>query len=220
MAPGARESLSGRSSKGRAEQGGTGLEKVERYARGRYRHWDQRWLSHREQHLVDRLFRRYHLHGSILDAPVGYGRFLALLGGYGPVYALDANFYAVLYQLRGYGLARGSVNGLAEALPFRDHSFDIVFSVRLLQHIHGHAQRLAIFRELKRVSRSWVVVSLYLSSPVHRLFRRVVKQPSRITMLTRQELAEEARAAGLRLQVITSVLPGLHAHRICLFTTH
>ena len=196
----------------------TGLDQVGHYARTRYRHWDQRWLDRREQRLVRDLFTRYGLRGQVLDAPVGYGRFQPLLAEFGAVHALDFNFYAALYQLKRLGLARGSVTGAAEALPFKGDSFDVVFSFRLLQHMHEPDERRAIFREFCRVSRQWVVVSLYLMSLGHRLHRRLVKQPSRITMLTRREMLAEAEGAGLTLVRIASVLPGLHAHHVCLFS--
>ena len=193
------------------------LEQVERYARKRYRHRDQRWISRREEHLVAGLFTRYRLGGPILDVPVGYGRFQALLARYGPLQALDFNYYAVLYQRNELGLARGSVTGLAESLPYRDGSFETVFSLRLLQHIHERDQRVAILGEFRRVSRRWVVASLYLQTALHVLHRRVFRQPSRITMLSRRALLEEAGLAGLKLVQLVSVVPGLHAHRICLF---
>ncbi len=84
--------------------------------------------------------------------------------------------------------------------------------------MHEPDERRAIFREFGRVSRQWVVVSLYLMSLGHRLHRRFVKQPSRITMLTRREMLAEAEGAGLTLVRIASVLPGLHAHHVCLFS--
>lgn len=194
------------------------LEQVERYAHKRYRHWDQRWISNRESRIVSRLFRRYQLRGPILDVPVGYGRFQAFLAAYGPVQALDFNYYAVLYQEQRLGISRASVNGLAEKMPYRDNSFEIVFSMRLLQHIHEPDQRIAILREFRRVSRRWLVVSLYLQAPIHSLHRRISQPTSRITMLTQEQLGEELDAGGVRLESITSVVPGVHAHRICLLS--
>lgn len=196
----------------------TNLDQVDHYARTRYRHWDQRWLDRREQSIVRELFARYELRGRILDAPVGYGRFQPLLADFGAVHALDINYYAALYQLKHLGLARGSVAGAAEALPFKADSFDVVFSFRLLQHMHEPEERRAIFREFSRVSRRWVIVSFYLTSLVHRLYRRLVQQPSRITMISRREMLAEARGAGLTLIRNVSVLPGLHAHHVCLFS--
>lgn len=194
------------------------LDQVERYARERYRHLDQRWLSLREERLIARIFTRFNLEGSILDVPVGYGRFQELLHGYGPVHALDANYYALLYQRKDKGLAKSSVTGRAQELPFSDSSFEIVFSLRLLQHISDRDQRLAMLNEFSRVSRRWVLLSLYIHTPLHLLHRRIAKRPSRITMLSYDRFIEEVQEAGLRLVKMVSVLPGLHAHRICLLS--
>ncbi len=194
------------------------LQEVERYARKRYRHWDQRWLHRREQRLVAELFADHGLGGTILDAPVGYGRFQAQLAQFGQVHALDANTFALLYQRSTPGLAKSSSAGRAEGLPYRDDSFDVVFSLRLLQHIHERDERIAILEEFKRVSRRWVLASLYLRTALHRLHRRMVRQPSRITMLSRHDLEYEAATAGLALVQVRAVLPFLHSQRLCLFT--
>ncbi len=195
------------------------LDQVERYANRRYRHWDQRLISRREQRLVRRLFTRNGLAGQILDAPVGYGRFQRLLSEFGPVKALDFNYFAALYQLQRAGLATDAVTGLAEKLPFKDQSFDVIFSFRLLQHMHDADERIAIYREFKRVSRRWVVLSYYRKKVVHRLQRLLIRQPSRITMLSREEFLAETVSAGLSLVSSVAVAPGLHAHQISLFTT-
>ncbi len=194
------------------------LDQVERYANRRYRHWDQRLISRREQRLVQRLFAGNGLGGEILDAPVGYGRFQPLLSRFGPVKALDFNYFAALYQLQRAGLASDAVTGLAEKLPFKDQSFDVIFCFRLLQHMHTADERIAICREFKRVSRRWVVLSHYQKKAVHRLQRLLFRPPSRITMLSREEFRAETTLAGLSLVSSVAVVPGLHAHHISLFT--
>lgn len=117
------------------------LDQVAHYASTRYRHWDQRWME------------KYHMGGEILDAPVGYGRFQPLLSAYGDVYALDFNYYAALYQTKRRGLPPRVVTAVAEQMPFKDDAFYLVFSFRLLQHMHEPGERRAIFSEYARVSR-------------------------------------------------------------------
>ena len=195
------------------------LDQVERYARRRYRHWDQRQVNQREQRLVRKLFKRHELGAQILDAPVGYGRFQQLLNEFGTVKALDFNYYAALYQLQRIALASDAVTGLAEALPFQDSSFDLIFSFRLMQHMHHSSEHRAIYREFKRVSRRWVVISHYQKTTIHRLHRLLFRQPSRITMQSRAELLAETSQAGLSLIQSVAVLPGVHAHHISLFST-
>jgi len=194
------------------------LSEVERYANRRYRSWDQRWISDREQRLVKQLFQKYELAGDILDVPCGYGRFFHLLSDYGTVHAADLNHHTVAYYNEKVCSDPSAVEAPADKLPFADGRFDGVFCFRLLQHMHKSTERIAIYQEFARISRKWIVVSLYISSWLHLAHRAIVKMPSRITMLSKSDLVEEARTAGLELKALSSVLPGLHAHRIALFT--
>ena len=158
------------------------IEQVERYAERRYRSWDQRWLNKREQKIVTTLFKDYQLFGTILDIRVGYGRFLPILHEFGTVYAADWGFMPLVYQERKLGIAYGSVNGIAQFLPFKSQSIDVVFCFRLFQHMHEQEERIAILQEFKRVSRNWIVFLIYKTNPVHILQRAVAKKPARITM--------------------------------------
>ncbi|MCK4578648.1 MAG: class I SAM-dependent methyltransferase [Candidatus Marinimicrobia bacterium] len=194
------------------------LDQVERYAQRRYRYLDQRLINDREQAMVERMFRRHRLGGRILDAPVGYGRFQPLLNSFGDVYSLDFNYFAALYQQARLGLTSGAVNGEAGALPFRDNIFDVVFSFRLLQHMHETDERMAIYREFRRVSRKWIIASYYQRTRTHQLFRRISPKQSRITMLSGRQFEDEVQAAGLSMVANLAVIPGLHAHRIALLS--
>jgi len=192
-------------------------EQVERYARRRYRTLDQRWVSNREMLLDNRLFQKYQLKGTILDVPSGFGRFNKLLNNYGTVYAADLNHFAVLYYNEKVCENPPAIEASAEDLPFDDNNFSGVFCFRLLQHIHNSNERIAILKEFNRVRSNWVVASFYVSSWLHRIQRSILKMPAKITMITASQLMQEAQTAGLRLHSMHSVLPGFHAHRICLF---
>lgn len=159
------------------------LDQVERYANKRYRTWDQRWISNREQHLVADLFRRHKLGGTIIDVPSGFGRFHDLLREFGIVYAADLNHFAVEYYNQRICSDPPAVEASADNLPFPDGNFDSVFCFRLLQHIHGSNERIAILTELARVSRKAVVASIYLKTWFHSSHRKLVKMPSKITMM-------------------------------------
>lgn len=161
---------------------------------------------------------RHQLSGTILDVPVGYGRFQSLLHEFGPVWAADWGFLMTQFARERVGLAEKTANCSAEALPFPDNSVDGIFCFRLLQHMHKREERVAIYKEFQRVSRKWILVSLYQAAPLHLLHRRLFPQPSRITMLDRKNIIDEMSQAGLKLIEIKSVLPGLHAHRICLLS--
>ncbi|MCH8067738.1 MAG: methyltransferase domain-containing protein [Candidatus Marinimicrobia bacterium] len=195
------------------------IEQVERYAEKRYRSWDQRWLNKQEQKIVTTLFKDYKLCGAILDIPVGYGRFLPILREFGTIYAADWGFMPLVYQAKNVGISSGSVNGIAQFLPFKSQSIDVIFCFRLFQHMHEQEERIAILKEFKRVSRNWIVVSVYIKNPLHILHRAVAKKPSRITMLTRSDFKGEVSMSGLKTVQKRAVVPGLHAHNIYLIST-
>lgn len=194
------------------------LEQVEKYANKRYKSWDQRWISNRELNMVERLLEEYHLSGPILDCPSGFGRFHGVLSKSGKVYGADLNHFAVEYYNKYVSTNPPAIKARAEDLPFPDNHFSGVFSFRLIQHVHTPEDRIAILKEYARVSSNWVIVSLYVSSRLHSLHRSIVKMPSKITMVSQDQLRKEAKAAGLILKSMESVIPGIHANRICLFT--
>jgi len=195
------------------------IEGVEHYASRRYRHWDQRWISNREQRMVQQLMKKHGLGGEIMDVPCGYGRFYNTLKEFGNVHGADINHYSVEYYNQRVSSDPGAVEAGADKLPFDDNAFNGSFCFRLLQHMHEPEERIAILKELKRISKDWIIASLYLSSPVHLLHRAIIKMPSKITQLTPNQLNQEVAAAGLKMHTMKSVVPGLHAHRICLFFT-
>lgn len=83
------------------------------------------------------------------------------------------------------------------ALP--DNTYDLVVCVKLLHHF-AHPVRARILRELARVSRAYLLVSMSYSSPFYQV-RRAVKRllhsgvPKNAT--TPHELHDEAESAGV-----------------------
>lgn len=192
------------------------LEQVEKYANRRYRSWDQRLISNREQSLVRSILQKNNLDGPILDCPSGFGRFHDVLVTRGKIYAADLNHYAVEYYNKYVSSDPAAVAARAENLPFQNNQFQGVFSFRLLQHIHTQEDRIAILREFVRVSCSWIIASFYISNSLHILHRKIVKMPSKITMISNDDLYKEANAVGLKVITQKAVIPGLHANRIVL----
>jgi ubiquinone/menaquinone biosynthesis C-methylase UbiE len=194
-----------------------GIEHVQRYADQRFKKWDQRWLDHREQNIIRSFFEEFSLCGTILDIPSGYGRFAELLSSYGEIHAADGAYFPLLFQSkRGKYQAVTSCNCLAEQLPYADSTFDVVNSIRLIQHIQTRKERIAIFKELKRVCRRWMIISFYIVAPIHQLQCSIVRKKANIKSLKSDELLDELNESGLTVVKLVAVLPGLHAHRIAL----
>lgn len=187
---------------------------VERYATRRYRSLDQRWISEREMRIARQLLLSADGGGDILDVPMGYGRFYNLLSEFGPVFGADINHFCVEYYNQRVCADPPAIEADAADLPFKDGRFTGSFCFRLLQHIHNRQERVDILRELARVSSKWVIASFYLESGMHLLHRKIFKQPSRITMISRANFNDEIATAGLKLHTLKAVVPGFHAHRI------
>jgi ubiquinone/menaquinone biosynthesis C-methylase UbiE len=193
------------------------IEHVQCYVDQRYKKWDQRWLDYREQKIIKSFFEEFSLRGTILDIPSGCGRFTELLSTYGETHAADGAYLPLLFQLkRGKYQAVTSCNCLVEQLPYADSSFDIVNSIRLIQHIRTRKERIEIFKELNRVCRGWMIISFYVLAPIHQLHRSIVRKKANITSLKSDELLDELNESGLSVVKLVAVLPGLHAHRIAL----
>jgi ubiquinone/menaquinone biosynthesis C-methylase UbiE len=133
--------------------------------------------------------------GPWLDVPAGAGRLCSLLPG--PVVQVDRD--AAMLALTAAPGPR--VRGCASALPFADGAFAGVLCCRLLQHLPRPEERIAVLRELARVSRGPVVVSFFDAwSLLHlrrRLRRWLGKPRSGRGATSRSTFRREALAAGL-----------------------
>lgn len=153
---------------------------------------------------------------SVLDLPSGAGRFLPILARF------DARVMAS--DLSAQMLKQGMQHdGLYQHRPIRfvtsadrvclpTNAVDVVFCARFIHHLPAQNTRVAVLTELGRIARKGLVVSFFDSETFkHR--RRVRKQQRKGKIsnrhgLTREELIDEARKAGLTLVKMYSLLPG------------
>src|SRR4051794_18069306 len=103
------------------------------------------------------------------------------------------------------------LSGDAERLPFADGTFDLVVSSRFLRHIPRRL-RIAILREMARVSRAWVVVDprqAWHPQYLRDFGRGLFSIPWRLPNYghTGASLKRELRAAGLRLERVETLAP-------------
>ncbi len=152
--------------------------------------------------------------GLALDLGCGAGpglRFFAQRG-LGAV-GLDRSRYA-LEQARRLAAPQGLVEGdLANGLPFREASFDIVLASEVIEHLHDGP---AFLRECRRVLRPGGV--LILTTPNLWDVRRFAfplalctwsghADPTHVNLYTPRRLSCEMEAAGLRPRVRTGIKP-------------
>lgn len=99
---------------------------------------------------------------TILDMPCGSGRFADFLCEQGYRYCgtdVSMEMVSVLakeQKKKGRALLLARCDG--EALPFRDGAFDCVVCVRFLHHHIPHHVKVKILKEMRRVSRKWLIV--------------------------------------------------------------
>ena len=191
-------------------------DKVEKYHRKRYKSFDQKIVDKLEKRIVRSIFNKYNITGPLLDIPCGYGRFHTLLNNFGEIHAADNGKLIAKYQKENVGLSKSTTICDAAKMPYENNSFDAVFSFRLIQHIHNSNERIAIYNEFNRVSKKWVIISLYKNVPLHTTFKKFSKKKAKITFLNSTTIESELAKANLIPVYSRYIIPGVHGHKIIL----
>lgn len=170
---------------------------AERYRDRRFRTGSGRATDRAERAALRALLRLVDRGGSPwLDVPSGTGRMADELPG--TAVQVDRE----LAMLVAAGPGRPRLCASAIALPFADRTFAGVLCHRLLQHIPTPVERIAILRELARVSRGPVVVSFFDACSLQHWRRRIRrwlgKPRSGRCAVPRATFLAECRAAGLQ----------------------
>jgi ubiquinone/menaquinone biosynthesis C-methylase UbiE len=189
------------------------------YEKSRYRHLDQRIINRIEHRLIDRLLDASGTEGrSILNVPCGYGRFSEILDRrYGRICCFDIQPEILAMAVRRHDAASVfGVNGSIRRLPFADRSFDMIMSIRFFHHYFEDHDRVAMLRELRRVSRKSLLITYYARNFLHELTRRVSGMSREIIMLDRGKFLQELASVGFRPIIEKAPLSFLHAQRFLL----
>jgi len=176
--------------------------RAERY-RDRFKHGRHLHTHERESvalRTILALLGRFHM---VLDVGSGPGRFVRLFMKYADrLIQLDYSSH-MLHVSRDDHAVRGEQGGYLQAsavgLPLADHSVDLVFCHRLLNHLDVGDRRRAL-EEMARVSKRYVVVSCLRPPAVVRLIRRFFsRRKPDAGHVGEGQLLAEAEAAGLGL---------------------
>lgn len=198
---------------------------VEKYERRRYRGIDQRLVHGREMRILRRILHRIGPSSlPVLDIPCGYGRFSKLLQEKGfSLVSSDLSFPMVKRareRQEEAGRILGVVVDAKKGLPFKRDVFFLLLSMRFFHHVHEREEREAILKKFFRVTSGWVIISYYQKNLFHilqrKVRRQVMRKRTRIKMVSRRELYEEIRGAGLKIVKVFPVFRGMHAHHIAL----
>jgi SAM-dependent methyltransferase len=132
---------------------------------------------------------------NMLDVGTGTALFAEAFAKHGlKIAGVDAN-PAMLAAARQFVLAGDFREGTAEALPFPNGSFDLVFLGLVL---HESDEPLKTLQEARRVARQWVAI---LEWP----YREGVFGPPLAHRLEPESLADEFRKAGFRKWKLTEL---------------
>jgi ubiquinone/menaquinone biosynthesis C-methylase UbiE len=177
-----------------------------RYDRIRFSSLSGRVLQRFELYALQRILRCFTAGAVVLDAPCGTGRHMPLFvrSALAPIGGdISRAMLSVARERMATSQARDRFLLLdVVQTPFADGSVDAVFSIRFLPHL-SPAERILVLQEFYRISRRWVVISLSISSPWHRIRRRIktlLRDPQGISggyPATALEIASELEQAGL-----------------------
>lgn len=93
----------------------------------------------------------------------------------------------------------------AENLSFVDNSFDAIICLRLLGHIPPEI-RLIILKELKRVTKKYLILSYYDQQSLQYLLRKKRRERDEWYATIESEIKDELLEAGLRIEKIFPLL--------------
>ncbi|TAH36776.1 MAG: class I SAM-dependent methyltransferase [Planctomycetota bacterium] len=186
---------------------------AERYQQ---RRWSERAharrADRREQSIVAGLLSRCGCMRAILDVPCGTGRFQPLLSRAAPL-CLACDRTAAMLRLAP---ASRRLQAAAERLPLRDSAVDLAFCMRLLHHLQQPQLRIAVLRELARVSRRHAIASWYDRASLPAWRQRVRGRARARFPIARRQFEREAQTAGWRVIAQRYLARGLSEQVIAL----
>jgi len=173
---------------------------AEDYDRGRFGDAWGRLYRSREERAIRRALHDFPRHGRVLDVACGTGRVTALLvsEGFAEVAGTDVS-YAMMDVAKRRLPQVEFVHGDATHLPVDDNSFDGVTCIGLLMHLDAR-RRVAVLKELARISRGPVVVQYGCVGPFLRVASQILRRPAGGVgyPVVASQLRADLRASALR----------------------
>jgi ubiquinone/menaquinone biosynthesis C-methylase UbiE len=198
-------------------------------------HSQEYFQKHNEKKLSDRMEHRMAARAlalagnpaSVLDLPCGTGRFWSLLAQDPKRELLAADYSAAMLEVASKVRDPAVVKRFrllqcsAFEITLPDNSVDCVFSIRLMHHIGESANRIAMLKEFRRVTRDTVVLSLWVDGNYKAWRRRKLEQKRRQKgessdnrfIVPRAQFEQECRNAGFAIVGHLDFLPRLFMWR-------
>lgn len=170
-------------------------ERASNYSRGRFR---SARAARRDPDHISALLTEHGVQGPILDVPCGTGRLRSALASHTEEYfGVDSSLPMLSESADTSKLMAAD----ALQLPFATGTFDVVVACRLFHHLGQSEDRIALARELARVSSRLVIASFWDAASWHSLRRRVGLKHDTSTRRSQSKkmLRAELERSGLRV---------------------
>ncbi|HEC72742.1 MAG TPA: class I SAM-dependent methyltransferase [Methylophaga aminisulfidivorans] len=156
---------------------------------------------------------------TILDVPCGTGRFWSLLAEQ-PLRQIYASDYS--QQMIDTGMHYRDKSVTSRIKAFQASAFDIdapdnfvdsIFCIRLIHHIGEKQDRLTLLKEFHRVTKSTVIISLWVDGNFKAWRRRKLEQKRSSRdyqnrfIIDRKTIEEEFEQSGFRVKASLDFLP-------------
>lgn len=159
---------------------------------------------------IERFFEIIGPINSVIDIPCGAGRFQKTLSKY--TYKItqvdyssqmlckaEENMSDYLPQVfHKANFVRASIFDL----PFNNNTFDVVLAMRIYHHFDCEEERIEILRELRRISKNWIIISFFNARCYQQIRRRLKKKLGKKChryAITIQQFKKELSTASLEL---------------------
>ncbi|MFA4043594.1 MAG: hypothetical protein HZRFUVUK_000366 [Candidatus Fervidibacterota bacterium] len=150
---------------------------------------------------------------SVLDIPCGTGRMFELFSSEGIKFVgADISLAMIAEAMRkpNKECMLALVVCDAEAIPFKDNTFDAVVCIRFMFHVPRDVQ-LRILREMRRVSKRWLIVEFRHRYTIRYMLLRLRHKLGLLKQLkyrfSKSDLAELVHEAGLIIRGIFPTRP-------------
>jgi len=174
---------------------------AEHYEQGRFGDPWGRLYRRAEERAIRRALRPLSRSSRTLDVACGTGRVTALLVREGFVEVVGSDVSAAMMGVAKRHLPRIEFfrGDVTQRLPVGDKSFDVVTCIGLLMHLDA-AVRLAVLKELVRISRGPIVVQYGVVGAFLRLKSLITGKPAGAVRspVVEAELRDDLRRSGLR----------------------
>jgi len=186
-----------------------------------------RLTNNREQALLIRCLQRAQVPDTVLDLPCGTGRFWPAVAAAGVTRLLAGDYSEGMLEVAGRNRLHGSfpetlIRTSAFDIDLADKSVDFIACMRFFHHLAHQSDRQHVLAELKRVSRRYVAISLWVDGNLT-AWRGRGRRPAapqrgygKRVCIPRSEIEADFTATGFSVLEHMDVLPGISMWRLYL----